>query len=178
MSVKSDAQGILASLQFYKEFLKTVNDGLFLKTPKQGVWSYAEVYAHILSTSFLSVIAIEKCLNKTADVKTRKTDWRVRLILFFGRFPPGKYKVPPILEPSVKKISKEEAANELVRLTKKVEGIDRNYSKFNPDYKVKHPRLGYLHAKSWLRFILVHSNHHRKQLTRIKTMLTQLNITE
>jgi hypothetical protein len=168
MSVKHDKKKILNSLKFYSAFLKTVNEETFVKTPEQGGWSFAEVYAHILSANFLSVIAIEKCLNKTAAVKTRKPDWRVRLILFFGRFPPGKYKVPPVLEASVKKISKEEASNELVRLIKKIEEIDKDFSKFNPDYKVKHPRLGYLDAKSWLRFIYVHSKHHQKQIKRIE----------
>lgn len=171
MSVKFDKNKVLKSLKFYNEFLKTVNDETFLKSPTQGGWSFAEVYAHILSANFLSVVAIEKCLNKTADIKTRKPDWRVRLILFFGRFPPVKYKVPPVLEASIKKISKEEASNDLIRLIKKIEDIDKGFAKFNADYKVKHPRLGYLDAKSWLRFIYVHSKHHQKQLKRIERML-------
>ena len=171
MSVKSDKKKILKNLKFYSEFLRTVNEETFLKTPAQGGWSFAEVYAHVLSANFLSVIAIEKCLNKTADIKTRKPDWRITLILFLGRFPPGKYKVPPVLEPSVKKISKEEASNNLIRLIKKVDEIEKSFSKFNADYKVKHPRLGYLDAKDWLRFIYVHSKHHQKQIKRIETML-------
>lgn len=118
MSVKYNQNRILHSLQFYSSFLKTVNEEVFLKTPQQGGWSYAEVYAHIFSANMLSVIAIEKCLNKTAELKTRKPDWRVRLILFIGRFPPVKYKVPAVLEDAVKKISKEEAANQLVKLQK------------------------------------------------------------
>ncbi len=170
MSVKSDKNLILGHLKFYAEFLKTVNEDLFLKTPQQGGWSFSEVYAHILSANLLSVIAVEKCLNKTADIKIRKPDWRVRLVLFFGRFPPVKYKVPAILASSVKKITKEEASNQLIRLVKKVEEIEKGFGKFSADYKVKHPRLGYLDAKSWLRFIYVHTKHHQKQLTRIEKM--------
>ncbi len=171
MSIKSDQQKILESLKFYKEFLKTVNEEVFPKTPNQGGWSFAEVYAHILSANFLSVVAIEKCLNRTAEIKTRKPDWRVRLILFLARFPPIKLKVPAVLEASVRKITKEEASNELIRLIKKIEEIDKGFSKFSADYKVKHPRLGYLDAKDWLRFIYVHSKHHQKQIKRIARML-------
>lgn len=171
MSVKSDKSKILESLKFYSAFLKTVNEDTFVQTPEQGGWSFAEVYAHILSANFLSLVAIEKCLNRTAEIKTKKPDWRVRLILFFARFPPGNYKVPAVLEASVKKISKEEAANELIRLIKKVEEIDKGFAKFNPDYKVKHPRLGYLDAKSWLRFIYIHSKHHQKQVKKINGFL-------
>lgn len=170
MSVKRDKEKILNSLKFYSAFLKTVNEERFLKTPQIGGWSFAEVYAHILSANLLSVVAIEKCLNKTAEIKTRKPDWRVRLILFFGRFPPGKYKVPAVLAAAVKKISKEEASNQLIKLTKKIEEIDNGFGRFNPDYKVKHPRLGYLDAKSWLRFIYVHSKHHQKQIRRIERL--------
>ncbi|MFC5282531.1 DinB family protein [Pedobacter alpinus] len=171
MSVKSDQNNILQSLKFYSSFLKTVNEEVFLKTPQQGEWSYSEVYAHIFSAHILSVIAIEKCLNKTAELKIRKPDWRVRLILFFGRFPPVKYKVPAVLADAVKKISKEDAANQLVKLQKRIEDIHVGFSKFNPHYKVKHPRLGYLDAKAWLRFILVHSKHHQRQIKRIEKML-------
>ncbi len=171
MSVKSNQRNILQSLKFYSSFLKTVNEDVFLQTPQQGGWSFAEVYSHILSANLLSVIAIEKCLNKTAEIKSRKPDWRARLILFFGRFPPGKYKVPAVLEDAVKKISKEEAANQLIKLQKRIEGIDVGYVKFNANYKVKHPRLGYLDAKLWLRFILVHSKHHQRQIKRIQKML-------
>lgn len=171
MSVKSDQQRILESLKFYREFLKTVSEEVFLKTPRQGGWSFAEVYAHILSANFLSIVAVERCLNKTAEIKTRKPDWRVRLILFFGRFPPIKLKIPAVLEASICKISKEEASNELIRLIKKVEEIDKGFSKFSSDYKVKHPRLGFLDAKQWLRFIYVHSKHHQNQIKRIEKML-------
>ena len=172
MSVKHNKSKVLNSLKFYGAFLKTVNEETFVRTPEQGGWSFAEVYAHILSANFLSMVAIDKCLSKTADVKKRKPDWRVRLILFFGRFPPGKYKVPAVLEPAVKKISREEASNSLIKLIKKVEEVDQKFSKFNPDYKIKHPRLGYLDAKSWLRFIYVHSKHHQKQIKRIEAMLS------
>ncbi|WP_017257017.1 DinB family protein [Pedobacter arcticus] len=172
MSVKSESAKVLESLKFYGEFLKTLNNDIFLTTPQQGGWSFSEVYAHILSANLLSVIAIEKCLNRSAEIKTRKPDWRAGLILFFGRFPPGKFKVPQVLEASVKKISKEEASNELIRLVKKITELEKGFSKFNPNYKVKHPRLGYLDAKSWLRFIYVHSKHHQKQIKRIGEMLS------
>lgn len=176
MSGISDKNLVLDSLKFYSAFLKTVNEETFLTTPENGGWSFAEVYAHILSANFLSVVAIERCVNKTAEIKTRKPDWRVRLVLFLGRFPPVKYKVPAALEASVKKISKEQAANDLIRLIKKIEEIDKGFAKFNPDYKAKHPRLGYLDAKSWLRFIYVHSKHHQKQIGRIKRMLKSSKI--
>ena len=172
MSVIADKNKVLECLKFYREFLKTVNDDSFVATPLHGGWSFAEVYSHIISANFLSVVAIEKCLNKTVEIKTRKPNWRVRLILFFGRFPPGRYIVPTVLAPSVKKISAEDAKNNLIRLVKKIEEIDKGFAKYNPDYKAKHPVLGYLDAKAWLRFIYVHSKHHQRQVKRIERMFS------
>ncbi len=167
MSVKSNKQALLQSLKFYEEFLKTVNEEVFLTTPSINGWSYAEVYSHILGANLMSFIALEKCLNKTAEIKTRKPDWRVRLILFLGKFPPGKLKAPGVIADLVKKITKEEASNQLIRIRKKIEELNVNFKNFDANYKMKHPRLGYLDAKDWLRFMVIHTKHHEKQINRI-----------
>lgn len=168
MSVGSNKKALEQSLKFYEEFLKTVNEDIFATTPPSGGWSYSEVYHHITSVNHMSSIAAEKCLSKVAEIKTRKPDWRVRLILFLGKFPPGKIKAPAVVEESVKKISKEEAANSLVKTHKKLEALTLNFKQFDENYKIKHPRLGYLNAKHWLRFMVVHTNHHRKQIIGIQ----------
>lgn len=167
MSIVSDRKKVLASLNFYEDFLKHVSEETFLETPPRGGWSYSEVYSHVLGANHMSIIAVEKCLSKTADIKSRKPHWKVRLILFFGKFPPGKIKAPAQVEAAVKKISKEEASNLLIKLKKKLDTILVDFKKFDTKYKFKHPRLGYLDAKDWLRFILIHTRHHQKQIKRI-----------
>ncbi|MBC7655354.1 MAG: DinB family protein [Oligoflexus sp.] len=167
MTVKSDKEALLQSLKFYAEFLKTVNEDIFLTTPPIDGWSYSEVYSHILSANLMSFIALEKCLNKTAEIKSRKADWRVRLILFLGRFPLGKLKAPATIADLVKKITKEEASNQVIRIRKKIEELNVNFKNFDANYKMKHPRLGYLDAKQWLRFMVIHTKHHEKQIKRI-----------
>nr|MBC7613111.1 DinB family protein [Pseudopedobacter sp.] len=173
MSLKSDIDKIKSSIKFYEEFLKTVSEEAFVKNPAQGIWSYSEVYSHILSANHMSLIALEKCLNKTTEIKARKPHWKVRLILFFGRFPPGKFKAPAQIAATVKKISIEEASNLIIKFKKKLDTLLTDFKKFDPKYKVKHPRLGFLDAKSWLRFIFIHTKHHQKQITRISKMLHQ-----
>ncbi|MBK0383200.1 DinB family protein [Pedobacter sp. SD-b] len=167
MSVKSDKEALLKSLKFYEEFLKTLNEDVFLTTPPIGGWSYSEVYSHILSANLLSFIALEKCLNKTAEIKTKKPDWRVRLILFLGKFPPGKLKAPKVIADLVKKISTEEARNQMVKIKKRITEMPVGFKNFDSNYKMKHPRLGYLDAKSWLRFMVIHTQHHERQIKRI-----------
>lgn len=167
MSVASNKNKLIKSLRFYEEFLKTIDEAIFTATPPSGGWSYAEVYSHITNVNYISAIAAEKCLSKVAEIKTRKPDWRVRLILFLGKFPPGKIKAPAAVEESTKKISKEEAANLLIKIHKKIGALNPQFENFDANYKIKHPRLGYLNAKHWLRFMVVHTNHHKKQIIRI-----------
>ena len=173
MSVTSNKKELEKTLQFYEHFLKTVDEETFFSTPLSGGWSYAEVYSHILTVNYISIIAAEKCLNKVAEIKTRKPDWRIRLILFLGKFPPGKIKAPAAVEESVKKITKEEAANFLVKIYKKLDTLNPQYKNFDSIHKVKHPRLGYLDAKHWLRFMVVHTKHHQNQIIRIERELAR-----
>jgi hypothetical protein len=171
MSLASDKKGLLKSLQFYESFLKTIDEDIFQLTPSIGGWSFSEVYGHILGANFMSTIALEKCLNKTAEIKTQKSHWKVRLILFFGKFPFGKIKAPAHIEAAVKKITKEEAANTLIKFRKKLEVLYPTIKNADVHYKIKHPRLGYLDAKSWFRFILIHTKHHQNQIARINKAL-------
>ena len=171
MSVTSNKKQLEKTLLFYEQFLKSVDDEAFLITPPGGGWSYAEVYSHMINVNYISVIAAEKCLNKIAEIKTRKPDWRVRLILFIGKFPPGKIKAPAAVSESVKKITRDEASNLLMKIHKKLENINPQYKNFDSHYKIKHPRLGYLNAKHWLRFMVVHTKHHQNQIIRIEREL-------
>jgi hypothetical protein len=171
VSLRSDIEKIKSSIKFYEAFLKTVSEEAFVQKPAKDVWSYSEVYSHILGANYMSLIALEKCLNKTTDIKTRKPHWKVRLILFLGRLPPGKIKAPAHIAAAVKKISKEEASNLIIKFKKKLDTLLTDFKKFDPKYKVKHPILGFLDAKSWLRFIFIHTRHHEKQITRINKML-------
>lgn len=168
MSIVSDKASLLKSFGFYESFLKTISEEDFQLSPADGGWSYAEVYSHIFGSNLLSTIAIEKCLNKTAEIKTNKSHWKVRLILFFGKFPPGKIKAPAQIAAAVKKISKEEASNLLIKSRKKIETLYPDFKHFNPHYKIKHPRLGFLEAKAWFRFIVIHNKHHQNQIRRIE----------
>jgi hypothetical protein len=43
----------------------------------------------------------------------------------------------------------------------------------DPKIKAKHPVLGYLNAKHWLRFIEIHLKHHLEQLKRIENSFKQ-----
>jgi hypothetical protein len=164
-------QSITKLVEAYKAKLVDQTEEGFIQTPPQGGWSYSEVYSHIFDSSLLSLIALNNCIKNNGEVKS--THFVVKMILFFGSFPPNKkYIVPKRLAERVKKINLM-AAHQFItdfelQLIKTLPDIDGANSKI----KTKHPRLGYLNAKQWLRFIEIHLNHHLKQLNRIENSLS------
>lgn len=151
----------------YKAKLSSYPDEIFQLTPPIKGWSYSEVYSHIFDSSLLSLIALENSANgKGEDMPTH---FVVKLILLLGSLPPAKkYKVPKRLVERVKKISKPEAMDFILEFEKTLADNYPLVASANENCKTKHPRLGYLNAKQWLRFIEIHLKHHLKQLIRIE----------
>jgi hypothetical protein len=156
----------------YESLLKEVSEETFTQTPSDSGWSYSETFSHIFQANLGSLIAVEKCFIGTGTLSEKNTSWAVWAILFFGRLPPGKFKAPERLESMVKKISREEAANLIVKFKSRLTDLKNKVDKANKYQKIKHPRLGLLNAKQWLRFIEIHTIHHSYQLKRISKKLT------
>lgn len=173
MSLTAQYRSLLRSVDSYSRLLEQLSEAEFQRSPAEGTWSYAEVYSHIFQSNLLSVIAAEKCINGTAESNTKPTNWKVMLILFFGRLPPGKFKVPQRMATMVTKITKEEAVKLIVKLQSRLQQLTPSINKSSSSQKAMHPRLGLLNARQWFRFIQIHTLHHQKQLERISKMLEQ-----
>lgn len=158
---------LLQIIGAYKLKLASYTDDIFQHRPPIGGWSYSEVYAHIFDASLLSLIAMDNCI--TGKGKKQPTHFTVKLILLLGSLPPAKkYKAPKFLADRVRKISKTEALDFILEFET---ALEKYYPKVNTadlQLKTKHPRLGYLNAKQWFRFIEIHLKHHLKQLGRIE----------
>ncbi len=164
-------KSILKSIAEYEQLLNAVSEEEFVRSPAPDVWSYSEVFSHILQANLGSLIAIEKCICGTGIESAKRTGLMAWLILFFGRFPPVKLKVPEKLASSVTKMSCEEARNLIIKFKRKLDDTASKMPAASPFQKIKHPRLGLLNAFQWLRFIEVHTKHHQKQLGRVKNAL-------
>ena len=171
MSVNKHLRSILKAVEHYETLLKDVSEETFTQNPPDGSWSYSETFSHILQANLGSLIAIEKCSIGTAIFSDKRINWGVWAILFLGSLPPGKYKAPESLASMAKKISKEEAANLIVKFKNRLSGLKSKIEKADKYQKIKHPRLGLLNAKQWLRFVEIHTRHHTKQLKRIEGRL-------
>lgn len=165
-------QSIRQLIAAYKAKLANLDEEDFVLTPPIGGWSYSEVYCHILDSSLLSLIALNNSAKGDGEIKP--THFAVKMILFFGSLPPGKrYNVPKRLVERVKKINLMTAAQFIVDFELQLAKIYPLIDKANSKIKTKHPRIGYLNAKQWLRFIEIHLNHHLKQLGRIEKSFQQ-----
>lgn len=165
-------QSILSTIVSYRTKFAGTSDAEFTEQPPMGGWSYSEVYAHIFDASLLSLHALKNCSSAKAEEKP--SHFLVKVILFFGSFPPGKkYKVPKVLANRVKKISKTDAALLMDEVEKELEFAIENIKIAQKNKKIKHPRLGYLNAKQWFRFVEIHLKHHLKQLHRIENSFKQ-----
>ena len=170
MAIEQARRAIEEALDIYRSRLDTIPDDLFDANPPGGGWSYAEVYSHLLQANISSALAIEKCSMSTCKPTTKGRSIIGLFVLTFNRFPPVRVKVPGEIAAKnpAKKISKEEARNLLVRCRKKINEVIELVHDSSPHRRVKHPRLGMLNAEQWLKFILIHSKHHIKQLDRIE----------
>ncbi|MBC6110602.1 DinB family protein [Pedobacter fastidiosus] len=156
----------------YKAKLSSYSDNIFQDIPPINGWSYSEVYSHIFDSSLLSLMALENSARDKGE--NQPTHFAVKLILFFGSLPPAKkYKVPKRLAERVKKISKTEAMDFILEFEEALDQVYPLVPGAKTNSKTKHPRLGYLNAKQWLRFTEIHLKHHLKQLVRIEKSFQQ-----
>jgi hypothetical protein len=167
MSIERHYKSLLKIIAVYENLLKKVSEEEFIQSPQDGGWSYSETYSHIFQSNLLSLHATEKCIVGTGVLSRKGIHWMAWLILFFGRFPPGKIKAPERLASMVTKISREDALNLIAKFKIRLGEIKSKIHKASPYQKSKHPRLGLLNAKEWFRFIEVHTSHHTRQLKRI-----------
>ncbi|MBC7400712.1 MAG: DinB family protein [Mucilaginibacter sp.] len=167
MKVAEERRAIDAALDNYRKQLDTIPDDLFEATPPNGGWSFAEVYSHILQATIGSTIAAERCANGTCEPTKQGLTLVGRFALLFGYMPRVKATEEGAKIP-VKKLTKEEARNLLIKCRARVETITPKVNDAKPFSRFKHSRFGMMNAQQWFKFILVHLNHHLKQIERIK----------
>lgn len=171
MSLSSHYRSLLKAVTQYEDLLNEVSEETFLENPASGGWSYSETFSHIFQSNLASLVAVEKCYLGTGVYDRKSLGMVVWAILFFGTLPPGKFKAPERIASMVKRISKEEAKNLIIKFRNRLEDLRHKIPKADPHQKVKHPRLNLLNARQWLRFIEIHTIHHTKQLERIRKSL-------
>ncbi|PWG82327.1 DinB family protein [Pararcticibacter amylolyticus] len=164
MSMGINARSILDITSEYQEILKNLTDEEFCRQPEDGSWSCSEIFCHIVQVNVRSLLAIEKCIYGKQQQRRHGLPLVTRLILYFGRFPPGKLNIPSNILALVRVTTREEAKNDMIRFTVKLKELLPKISKCSSEQRIKHPRLGMLNCIQWLRFMEIYSRYHLKKL--------------
>lgn len=174
MSLLAIQSAIENSVKEYTNLLNAVSEEQFQRTPAPGVWSYAEVFAHLFRSNLLMFPVIKKCADGEAIEDHHRMKLAYQLVLFFRRYPPTmKFKVPPKLEHLVEKINKPQASELVEKFMSQLPDLISMAAKASPHQKVKHPRMGLMNAEQWMMFTELHTKHHARQLKRITKQLRE-----
>nr|WP_262918332.1 DinB family protein [Mucilaginibacter straminoryzae] len=159
------------AFEAYRNRLDEIPDEEFEKAPAPGVWSAAEVYSHLLDATLRTFMGIDQCCMKTVEHTTVKENWKGKLMMWLGTLSFMRINAPPEVAARVKKITKEEARNKLVKIRRRIEELATRLQSAPEDYRIKHPIMGMLSGKQWFKFCRMHAEHHLKQLDRISKAL-------
>ena len=170
MNIQKEQMLIIEALDSYRAQLDAIPDEQFDITPANGGWSYAEVYSHILQATIGSTIAAERCANGTCGSTREGLTLVGRLALSLNYMPKVKATAEGAKIP-VKKLTKEEARNLLIKCRGRIDTITDKIKDAPHHSKFKHSRFGMMNAAQWFKFILVHLKHHLRQVDRISGKL-------
>lgn len=158
---------LLTALEDYRRRLAEYSEEVFVKKISDEVWSPAEVYAHIISANRLTIKGMHKAYEGNATEDSNGLSFKTWLILSFGKFPKGR-KVPEVVQRRTPKFeNKADAKNALEALINELNDIWSSNEQWSKTQKLKHPALGLLNNRQWIKFMKIHSKHHLKQLDRI-----------
>lgn len=134
------------------------------RAPEQ--WSVVEVVEHLQRAYLGTAKGFERCLDKDAPMATTQTP-RQRLLTFalvnLGYFPEGRQApkhiipagdldLPAVLDAVRRDLARLDAAAIKTR------------ERFGSAKVVDHPILGAFTVDQWLKFHLIHTRHHAKQI--------------
>lgn len=130
-------------------------------------WSVCEVVEHLQRTYLGTAKGFERCLEKGQTLATRAPSFKTRVASFvlinFGYFPEGRQApkhVTPTGELDLAAVV-EATRRDLARLDA---AAARTRAQFGGVKIVDHPILGPFTVDQWLKFHLVHTRHHEKQI--------------
>lgn len=170
MQPSSPYKNLIQALDLYQSKVMHYSPETYMKSPGNGKWSLGQVYSHIITANQLTVRGMYKCLRGEARHTTEKPRISARMILLLGFIPPLNLQVPRIVEEATPQLSREEAFESLKKLKDDLHSI-MNAPEWPVDLKFKHPFLGPMNIKEWMRFMQIHTRHHLRQITRTEKAL-------
>jgi hypothetical protein len=129
-------------------------------------WSVVEIVEHLQRSYSGTAKGFEKCLEKNASLATRATlTQRVQTLALinFGYFPKGR-QAPKHIIPTGTIALPDVIAGVRRDLARLDDAAARARRVFGGARVLDHPILGAFTVDQWLRFHVIHTRHHEKQI--------------
>ncbi len=139
--------------------------------PQPDAWNLLQVMRHLVTAERQSLILMQRRITKRMELPKAGLGASIRyLILNLALYLPVKYKAPKIAEvkeevPDFEKM-KQEWADVRAKLKTLIDGTDQEIL-LSAVYI--HPRAGRLNMNQALGFMIIHIDHHLKQIERIRS---------
>ena len=142
-----------------------ISDDLWQKQPHQGLWSAAEVIAHLTMVESLVTQGAGKVIQQAP--KLMPIWQRAHLPPWVVRYRLVRFRTPVPLDPSLVS-AKSEMLPKLDGIRKQTLGLlDQIRGRDLSTYWWRHPLLGQLNFYDWYRMLAHHEFRHTKQLREI-----------
>lgn len=159
----------LETLSAFEAALESIPPERWCWKPDEETWSAAEVFDHVGKIGLLySYPKLEACLTGKGELLRNRSflGW----LLLGGPWLAGRFRLqrafPPELVPQL--ITQVQAMTVLQELRRQAESYAPRVAQAGTSIRVKHVRLGWLHAQEWYSFAEIHTRHHLKgQLRRL-----------
>ncbi|MBP1904744.1 hypothetical protein J2Z32_001368 [Paenibacillus turicensis] len=184
-STKEALDSLEETIKQYVAELERLSMNDLLYTTDEVDWSLGQMYMHLIQASQnMHMFNIKQCLTgmepatiSSATASTSKTE-QGQAIFDQGGFAPIRIAVPASPQYTPKQPeSKEQLLSGLLQVLEEMKQLEPRVNHTISDatetneYKIAHPRFGYLDAKEWFLLIEMHFCHHLLQLARLKQKL-------
>ncbi|GAB2534869.1 DinB family protein [Rufibacter soli] len=140
-----------------------------MQSPGPGQWSAAKVLYHLAEIDRLVVTALQKRMASPKPLRPYRWGTQIRgfLLNLFLKLP-IKFKAPAVVQEMPAQVVVANVIQEWKETRNQLQTFLAQYKPENLDKEVFfHPRSGMLTLSQTLRFMVEHTEHHRRQMKRL-----------
>ncbi|MFB9862569.1 DinB family protein [Rufibacter immobilis] len=155
--------------QEFSEWVVNAPDSRQHHVPQPGQWSAAQLLYHLAQVDQQVILGLEKRLASGKALRPVRTSTRIKsfLLNLFLRLP-IKFKAPPAVREVPEQVEVPEVVQQWQDMRARLHQILLSYPEHQLDKEIFfHPRSGMLTLPQTLRFMVEHTEHHRRQMKRL-----------
>ncbi len=172
MNNKEAFNSIKNIFKIYSDSLPRYSEKEFIFKSDLNIWSLAQMYEHVCSSSkFFFLANTKRCLEKRNGQEGGLMNARGEGLFKNGGFPLGlKVKVPEKVASVI--VGKEATyyLSEIKEIILSAFDFESLLEEDEGTYKIEHPIFGFLNAEEWFKSLEMHSRHHLTQKAELEAL--------